>query len=605
MANSLPVSRLINVSVNLTPQAAQSQNLTNLLILGTSNVIDTVQRLRTYSTIGAVATDFGTTAPEYLAAVLWFEQQPQPTQLMIGRWAKTASSGALIGSVLSTSQQAIATWQAITNGGFTVTVDGGAAQNITGLNLSADTNLNGVASTINAVLTGASIAWNSTYNQFVITSNSTGAGTDASGTITLTGNPAVNDTVTIGGTTITFVAASPTGNQVLIGASANATATNLQVFLAASTDTNISKANYSVNAAVVTVTYKTVGTGGNAFTLAKSSTNITVSGATLTGGVNASSVSFLTAPGAGQDISGMLGMTATSSGAYQASGVAAETALSAVTLFDTNYGQQWYAVQVLGAADTDYTAISSYIEATTTKHFHAVSTQEAGVLTSTSTSDIAYELQQLGYNKTATQYSSGNAYAAASLMGRILTTDYTANNTAITLMYKQEPGITAENLTATQINALEAKNCNVFAAYNNSTAIIEPGVCASGQFIDTIIGCDNLAVSIQTAVWNLLYTSTTKIPQTDAGMHLIATTIEKVCAQFVTNGFLAPGTWNTGGFGTLNQGDFLPKGFYVYAPPVSKQSVSDRAARKSVTFQVAAKLAGAVHSVNIQVNVNQ
>lgn len=494
MANALPVSRLINVSVNLTPQAAQSQNLTDLLILGSSPVIDVVSRMRTYDSLSAVASDFGTTAPEYLAAVLWFEQQPQPTEIRIGRWAKTATAGQLVGATLSAAQQAIAAWQAITTGAFTITVDGGTVQHVTGLNFSSDTNLNGVASTINAVLTGATIAWDSNFDQFTITSNSSGT---------------------------------------------------------------------------------------------------------------TSTVSFLTAPTSGTDISSMLGMTASSSGAYQANGIAAETAAAAVALFDQMFGRQWYAVTIPGAADADLLNVSAYIEAANTKHFHAVTTMEAGVLVPTDTSDIAYELAQLKYNKTATQFSSSNDAAATSLMGRILTTDYTANNTAITLMYKQEPGIVAESLNETQIGALEAKNCNVFVNYDNDTAIIEPGVCASGQFIDTVIGCDNLAVDIQTAVYNLLYQSTTKIPQTDAGNHLIATTIEGVLQQYVTNGFLAPGVWNSGGFGTLNQGDYLPTGYYVYAPPISTQSQADRSARKSVTFQIAAKLAGAVHTVDIQINVNQ
>jgi hypothetical protein len=38
---------------------------------------------------------------------------------------------------------------------------------------------------------------------------------------------------------------------------------------------------------------------------------------------------------------------------------------------------------------------------------------------------------------------------------------------------------------------------------------------------------------VQTALFNALYTSTTKIPQTDAGMHILATVIEGVCQQYV------------------------------------------------------------------------
>src|SRR5258708_30426385 len=106
--NALPISRLINVSVNLSPAAAQSQSVIHLLILGSSTVIDVVSRLRSYLTLSAVATDFGTAAAEYLAAVLWFQQSPQPVSLLIGRWAKTASSGQLFGGALSVAQQALA-----------------------------------------------------------------------------------------------------------------------------------------------------------------------------------------------------------------------------------------------------------------------------------------------------------------------------------------------------------------------------------------------------------------------------------------------------------------------------------------------------------------
>ena len=106
-------------------------------------------------------------------------------------------------------------------------------------------------------------------------------------------------------------------------------------------------------------------------------------------------------------------------------------------------------------------------------------------------------------------------------------------------------------------------------------------------------------------MYNLLYTSPTKIPQTDAGNGLIANAIESVCSQAVTNGLVAPGVWQSAGFGSLSTGDFLPKGFYVYVPPISSQSPTLRATRASVVFQVAAKLAGAIQTVNVIINVNK
>jgi hypothetical protein len=485
----LPVSRLITVGVNLAPKAAQSQNLSSLLILGPSSVIDTTTRMRSYGSIGAIATDFGTSAPEYQAAQLWFDQTPQPTQVLIGRWVQAASAGQLLGAPLAVN--VLATLQAIANGGFTMTIDALAPQVLAGLNFAGVTNLNAVAAIIDAALANATVLYNSTLNRFEVTSATTGA---------------------------------------------------------------------------------------------------------------TSIVSFAT-PAGGTDISHILGLAA-ADGGYQANGLVAETALAATTLFDVKFGQQWYSLTILGAATADHLAVAAYIEAANAYHFYGVTTQDSGVLVATTTTDIASQLKALAFNKTAIQYSSLNPYAVCSSLARIATTDYTGNNTTITLMWKQEPGVGFENLDQNQIAALEAKNCNVFVAYDNNTAIIEPGVSTSGLFIDEIMGVAAFAIAIQTASFNLLYLSPTKIPQTDAGMHIIATTIEQVCAQFVSNGFLAPGDWDAAGFGTISQGQFLPKGYYIFTPAISTQSQASRGARMSVPIQVAAKLAGAVHNINLGITVN-
>jgi hypothetical protein len=589
--------------VNLSPNAAQAQNLNTELILGSSPVIDVASRMREYFSSPAVAADFGTTAPEYLAAVAWFGQSPQPANVLIGRWAQTATNAQLFGATLSTAQQAIANFTAITTPAFSITING-SPFTISPASFGSSVNLNGIAALIQtalaAAVAGSTCVWNSSFAQFIITDGTTGATSTLSfasaptayGAITFAVNPTAAATITIGGTLVTFVTSLTTGNQILIGANLAATLANAVTFLNQSADTNLVKATYSVNQAgtAIQVVYKTPGASGNTFTLAASVA--TPSGATLTGG-------------SGTDISALLGMTSASSGAFVANGVAAETAVAAAALFDNQFGQQWYGLTVPQATDADHLALAAFIESTNNKHFYGVTTQEAGVLTSQSTTDIAAQLQTLGYNKTCTQFSSNSAYAVNSLLGRQLTVDYDGNNTVITLQFKQEPGVAPETLNATQMNALEGKNCNVFVAYNNGTAIIEPAKVASGEYIDTIVGMDAFLIDVQNALFNRLFTSTTKIPQTDAGMHILATDIEGVCQQYVNNGLFAPGVWNSGGFGTLNQGDFLPKGYYVFQPPVASQSQADRAARKSVPFQIAVKLAGAVHTIDFAVTVNQ
>ena len=80
---ALSVSRLVNVTVNLSPIAAQRRGFGTLMIAGDSNVIDGLERYRSYTDIESVANDFGTSAPEYEAAVLYFGQSPKPKNLMI------------------------------------------------------------------------------------------------------------------------------------------------------------------------------------------------------------------------------------------------------------------------------------------------------------------------------------------------------------------------------------------------------------------------------------------------------------------------------------------------------------------------------------------
>ena len=492
--NQLPVSRLISVVVNLAPNAAQAQNLNALLVLGSSTVIDTVERFRIYYSLADVTGDFGTSGPEYNAARLYFSQVPQPAQLLIGRWVETASSGGLRCATLSAANQQLSVWTAITAGSFSYAKDAGGPTNVTGINFSAATTLTAVAAIIQAALTGVTVLWNAAFQRFEFTSSTTGT---------------------------------------------------------------------------------------------------------------TSAVSFLSATGSGTDISSLIGGRSTSSGAYVFAGLAVETAVAAAALFDANYGQQWYGMNIPEAVDADHLAVAGFLEGTNAKHTYWVTTQEAGVLVSSDTTNVAYQLKALGHNRTFTQYSSGSAYAVASAAGRALSVDYTGNNTVIALMYEQEPGVTSEALNTTQAAAIDGFNCNVFAAYDNNTSIVQKGSMASGVRSDVITGTDWFVVTLQTALYNVLYTSDTKIPQTDAGMNVLATTAEAVCRQAVVNGLVAPGVWNTGGFGLLKQGDYLDKGFYVYIAPVSTQNSSDRAARKSMPIQIALKLAGAVETIAVTVNVNQ
>lgn len=499
MATGLNVSDFVRVTVSIQPIAAQYRNFGIGLILGsTPNVIDLNERKRFYTTLDGVAQDFGTTAPEYLAALLYFSQDPQPAALYVGRWAQSATAGLLRGAVLSSAQQLLTNFTTVTNGAIRITIDG-TQRDITGINLSGALNLNGVANLVQtaiaAVVPGVTVLWDSVQKRFTVTSSTTGP---------------------------------------------------------------------------------------------------------------SSSVSYGGTPPSGTNLSPLMHLTSVDA-SPPVIGSTAETLVACIAAL-ADQGSEWYSVQVATATpptDAEHIAAASLIEGLSQSRLYGVTITNANVLDSTTSADLASQLKTLGLKRTFSQFSTKTPYAAESLFARASTVDFEASRTTITLAYKQEPGVQAELITESQFQTLLTKNTNVFTRVNNDTAIVFPGKMANGDYFDERHGADWLQNRIQTDVYNLLYETPTKVPQTDAGMTLIRNVIKAACAVAVENGFLAPGVWTGPPIGPVNTGDTLPAGYYVHAPAVASQSDADRAARKSVPFQVLAKLAGAVHLITVACLLNR
>ncbi|MBU9819921.1 DUF3383 domain-containing protein [Rahnella sp. BCC 1045] len=384
MTQGLPVSNVVNVDVIMSPTAATGRNFGSLLILGSSTVIPVSERIRLYAAIEDIGDDFGVDSPEYEAGLVFFSQSPKPTQVYIGRWAKTLTSAEV-----------------------------------------------GPAETVEAAV-NACLQYTNWYGLVV-------ADDVASGTDVLNADDVIN--------------------------------------------------------------------------------------------------------------------------------------------------------------------VAKVIEASSLSRVFGVTSATPGIVDSTSTTDVASMLKAGKYARTFIQYSTSSAYAAVSAFGRAFTVNFNGSNTTITLKFKQEPTITYETLTVGQAAAVDAKKANVFVYYANDTAILQQGVMANGDFFDERHGLDWLQNYVQTNLYNLLYTSTTKVSQTDAGATRLLANVEQSMDQSVTNGLVAPGVWNGGPIGQLSPGDTLTKGYYVYAQPLAQQAQSDREARKAPVIQVACKLAGAIHYADVQINV--
>lgn len=171
---TIPVNKVVDVKIYTSPIFPQRKGFGLLLIIGTSTVLPVAERMREYSDITSIATDFGTSSEEYKAALAFFSQAPAPTTLRIGRRFAAAVSGENLGSLNYT--KTIATWNAVTAGSMQVSIDG-VNKTLSAMNFATDTTLALVAARIQAALVtagavGATVVF--LGNRFVIRSGTTG-----------------------------------------------------------------------------------------------------------------------------------------------------------------------------------------------------------------------------------------------------------------------------------------------------------------------------------------------------------------------------------------------------------------------------------------------
>lgn len=260
----------------------------------------------------------------------------------------------------------------------------------------------------------------------------------------------------------------------------------------------------------------------------------------------------------------------------------------------------WYACYITEATDAEIEDAAALVEAMIPESFLFSNSSSTDIKDGTG-GNLAETLQGLTYRRTLLQYSA-STYAAVAIMGYAMGANGFDKPT-YTLQFKQEIGITPDTLTTSEVTTIEGYNANVYIQRGNYK-MFENGKTPSGIFFDEIIGLDMLAESVRVNVMNL-FTSTLKIPQTNAGVTQILTQITGACDEAVRRNFIAPGIWTGAPFGNIETGDTLPLGYAIIAQSVADQSQADREARKAPDISVLVKLAGAIHSAIINVYVNR
>ena len=245
---------------------------------------------------------------------------------------------------------------------------------------------------------------------------------------------------------------------------------------------------------------------------------------------------------------------------------------------------------------------AAYIESASVYSTYFLKTSSSDVLSGTA-GNLFESLKGLKYNRTcgfATLKPYTHIASMAYAMGQI--SDKV--NSSFTIALKGLNGTSADSFTSQQVTNVENNYGNVYINRGSFYDIVERGTVFSGAYYDEIIQLDKLVNNIQLNVMDLLYQNP-KIPQTEGGVSRIISTIIQANKTAVKTGFIAPGVWNGAPILDLDTGDYLPDGYAVQAESINNQSQADRDARKCPNIYNCIKLAGAIQSVVVEVDVNR
>ena len=250
-----------------------------------------------------------------------------------------------------------------------------------------------------------------------------------------------------------------------------------------------------------------------------------------------------------------------------------------------SYDNDWYGWVLASRNSADILAAANWTESV--RKLFGTAIAEAGAYNPESTTDTGYLLYNGNYYRTFWFYHKDAAsdFPEAAVMARcfaILPGGETWAN-------KKLAGVTTDPLTETQYNAITKKNGNTFERFRN-ISITQNGKVAAGEWIDVIRFRDWLQEEITVNVFNALVNSD-KIPYTDEGIAIIEAQIRQALELGTRRGGIAPIEYDEDGNENY--------GYTITVPLSSSISANQKATRVLQDVSFTARLAGAIHVVEI------
>lgn len=257
------------------------------------------------------------------------------------------------------------------------------------------------------------------------------------------------------------------------------------------------------------------------------------------------------------------------------------TMMAAIVAYDND----WYGWAFTSRVQADILAAAAWTESV--RKIFGTSTAEAGSYNPDVTSDTGYKLYNDNYYRTFWFYHEKAAtdFPECAVFARCFAVLPGGETWAL----KKLAGVTTDGLTETQYNAITRKNGNTFERFRN-ISLTQNGKVAAGEWIDVIRFRDWLQEEITVNVVNLLI-NRDKVPYTDDGIAMIEARIRQALELGQRRGGIAPTEYDEDGNENL--------GFTIEVPLSSQISANQKASRVLTDVKFTARLAGAIHVVEI------
>lgn len=257
------------------------------------------------------------------------------------------------------------------------------------------------------------------------------------------------------------------------------------------------------------------------------------------------------------------------------------TMMAAIVAYDND----WYGWAFTSRVQADILAAAAWTESV--RKIFGTSIAEPGAYNPDVTTDTGYKLYNDNYYRTFWFYHENAAtdFPECAVFARCFAVLPGGETWAL----KKLAGVTTDGLTETQYNAITRKNGNTFERFRN-ISLTQNGKVAAGEWIDVIRFRDWLQEEITVNVVNLLI-NRDKVPYTDDGIAMIEARIRQALELGQRRGGIAPTEYDEDGNENL--------GFTIEVPLSSQISANQKASRVLTDVKFTARLAGAIHVVEI------